>query len=119
MEFSKKTLEDIAILAILILVGIGGFGLGRLSVEKTGKEPLHILRAGSGEVSQIGSKTAIPRESSTTKPEGEVVASKNSDKYHYLWCPGAKQISENNKILFRSATEAENAGYIKASNCKE
>ncbi|MEX0916879.1 MAG: hypothetical protein WDZ44_02140, partial [Candidatus Spechtbacterales bacterium] len=25
---------------------------------------------------------------------GEVVASVNSDKFHYPWCPGAKQIKE-------------------------
>ncbi len=47
-----------------------------------------------------------------------VVASSKGTKYHYLNCPGAKQISEANKITFTSAKEAEAAGYTRAANCK-
>ena len=50
--------------------------------------------------------------------EGEVVASVNSDKYHYLYCPGAKRIKEENRIYFKSALEAQQAGFVLASNCK-
>jgi methylphosphotriester-DNA--protein-cysteine methyltransferase len=32
-------------------------------------------------------------------------------------CPGAKQISEQNKIWFASIEEAEKAGYKPAGNC--
>ena len=50
--------------------------------------------------------------------QGAVVASVNSDKYHYEYCSGAKRISEKNKIYFENATEAEEAGFKLADNCK-
>jgi pyridoxal biosynthesis lyase PdxS len=46
-----------------------------------------------------------------------VVASVNSDKFHYPWCPGAKQIKEANRIVFESAAEAISAGFTLAGNC--
>lgn len=46
------------------------------------------------------------------------VGSVNSDKYHLLWCSGAKTISEDNKIYFSSKAEAEAAGYKPSGNCK-
>lgn len=50
-----------------------------------------------------------------------VVASKSSTskKYHFLWCAGAKQISETNKVYFASDKEAITAGYTLAGNCKK
>lgn len=122
-EISRKTLENGALILIIILVALGSFGLGRLSVKEAEKEPLQILNrpelseetsAAVGAVikSEAGDENAALRTSSA------VVASKNSDKYHFPWCPGAKQISEKNKITFSSAHEAEEAGYTKAANCK-
>lgn len=49
--------------------------------------------------------------------DGGVVASVNSEKFHYPWCPGAKQIKEKNKIVFESAAEAISAGFTLAGNC--
>lgn len=46
------------------------------------------------------------------------VASKNGTKYHLPTCSGAKRIKEENKIWFDSKTEAEQAGYEPAKNCK-
>jgi preprotein translocase subunit SecE len=57
-------------------------------------------------------------ENRQTFQEGEVVASVNSDKFHYLHCPGAKTIKEENKIYFPSAQEAIKAGFVLAGNCK-
>jgi len=50
--------------------------------------------------------------------EGKYVGSVNSDKYHAPWCSGAKRINEENQIWFATKAEAEQAGYIPASNCK-
>ena len=50
--------------------------------------------------------------------QGAVVASVNSDKYHYEYCSGAKRISEKNKIYFKDAAEAQKAGFKLADNCK-
>lgn len=50
--------------------------------------------------------------------EPQFVGSRNGSKYHLLWCPGAKQIKEENKVYFTSKEEAEKKGYSPASNCK-
>src|SRR3989338_775219 len=51
------------------------------------------------------------------KLDTRVVVSKNSDKYHYSWCSGAKRIKLENQIWFTSAQEAESKGYTLAGNC--
>ena len=66
---------------------------------------------------------STPELSKTQEGEGEegnerVVASVNSDKYHYLSCPGAQQINEENKVFFNSATAAQAAGLTLAGNCR-
>jgi len=49
--------------------------------------------------------------------EYQIVASKNGEVYHYVWCSGAKRIKEENKIYFKSKEEAEKAGLRPAKNC--
>ena len=46
-----------------------------------------------------------------------IIANKNSKKYHLANCPGYKQVSEKNRVAFKSAEEAEAAGYTRAVNC--
>jgi deoxyribonuclease-1 len=50
---------------------------------------------------------------------GDVIGNKNSKKYHLPGCPGYTQVGEKNRVLFKSAAEAEAAGYTKAGNCKK
>lgn len=115
---------------LVILVAVVSFGLGRASVEPrlTPEEAPAAARitvqnpaekAVKSETETI--KTAAP-ESGVTTPTatGEVtyVASKSGTKYHLPWCPGAKQMKEENKIFFDSKEEAEAAGYTPATNCK-
>ena len=125
--------EDLIIVAIIVLVGISGFGLGRLSILETNREPVHILEPngveaphqvsavmeGSNSIkhkAQTASvKNSIPN--NEVSSSGEVVASKNGTKYHLPWCSGAKRINEANKITFASKAEAEKAGYTPAANC--
>jgi len=110
--------------AILVLVAVISFCLGRLSSIEEKREPVKVI---SGNISALNSASvllnntgSLPVASSTTSVNsaGQVVASKNGNKYHYPWCPGAKQISEKNKITFNSIEEAKSAGYSAASNCK-
>ena len=49
---------------------------------------------------------------------GAYVGSKNSNKFHLPTCPGAKTISDANKIWFQTKEEAIAKGYVPASNCK-
>jgi hypothetical protein len=49
---------------------------------------------------------------------GEYVASKHSNKYHYVWCKWAKKINPDNLIVFHTAKEAQAAGYVPCKVCK-
>lgn len=115
--------NDIFAVVLIVLVGFGGFGLGRLSVSEEQKFPISIKNfetnnltanaiEGFKNIEQDGEVGTVINEG------GQVVASKNGTKYHYPWCSGAKSINDKNKIFFDSIEEARNAGYSPASNCK-
>lgn len=101
--------SDMYIVAIIVLVGLSGFGLGRLSIIDESVIPVSIeygaqnIASVSGALSEIG---------------GEVVVSKNGSKYHLPWCSGASRIKEENKVWFATIEEAKQAGYTPAGNCK-
>jgi endonuclease YncB( thermonuclease family)/methylphosphotriester-DNA--protein-cysteine methyltransferase len=60
------------------------------------------------------SHPASAKEGASQEP---VIGNKNSKKYHLTNCPGYKQVSEKNRVTFKSGEEAEAAGYTRASNC--
>ena len=114
----------------IILVTSLAFGLGRLSVTGE-REPVQIEfdpeisnsqfpisneASVSNAVSNI--ENSLKTENSKIVNSTEVVVSKNGAKYHYLYCSGAKQIKEENKIFFPTPSAAEAAGYTLAANCK-
>ncbi|MBI1974368.1 MAG: hypothetical protein HYS51_00705 [Candidatus Zambryskibacteria bacterium] len=102
-------LRKLFLAIVIILVALLSFGIGRLSVVGK-REPIRI------EYDPLLSiENSLKIENSA---QGAVVGSKNGSKYHYPNCPGAKQISEKNKVTFSSANAAEAAGYTLASNCK-
>jgi len=91
---------------IIILVGFSAFGLGRLSAlddSRQGAQLLYDTNLSTEPIIHIG---------------GAIVASKKGSKYHYPWCSGAKRMSEKNKRWFKTTTDARNAGYLPAGNCK-
>jgi hypothetical protein len=53
---------------------------------------------------------------STAEP-AEIVADKKSKTYYPNGCVPEKQISESNKVSFKTAVEAEKAGFKAAKNC--
>lgn len=120
------------IVCIIILVAISSFCMGKFWSFQNSKEPVRIVD-NKGEMI----KETKPNLVSDTKPSSstkkaqtatvvnivvpddtEVVASKNGTKYHLPTCPGAKQISPENKITFPSISSARSAGYTPALNCK-
>lgn len=121
-------------LAIIILVAIIAFTLGRITAISGNKEPVRVVggqKVGSSEQEPYRGTSSVEGAQSTqgaaviqSVPQGEslgnvgVVASKNGTKYHLPTCPGAKQISDKNKITFASIDEARAAGYTPAANCK-
>jgi len=46
------------------------------------------------------------------------VGSKSSKKFHTMQCASGKKISEKNRVVFRTAAEAEKAGYKPCKICK-
>lgn len=97
---------DLLIAFLVILVGIGSFGLGRLSVARGEGSPISMHM-----VATTPAPTPLPL-------GGQIVASRTGAKYYYPWCGGAKTISPANLVWFSSEAKAKAAGYSPASNCK-
>ncbi len=118
--------KKIFIPLVIILVTSLAFGLGRLSKEtKPNTIKLEYDPKLAGETASVNSSvnptpvnTPPATNSNSSQSSLEVVGSIKGTKYHYLYCPGAKQISAANKITFKDAHAAEAAGYTLALNCK-
>jgi hypothetical protein len=127
-DWAKLFLRDDALFysALIILVAVTSFGLGRWSVAEKSLlteivQPTPALVQNSiATTSLIQNKT--PPTTSAVVPAVQAapkyVGSRSGTKYHLLWCPGAKTIKESNKVYFVSKEEAKKAGYQPAANCK-
>jgi len=116
---------------VIILIASIAFSLGRISGLQEKRPAVRVIsgsssntlpnppyiKEGTGPNSTVSQNSAAVSASSETS-SGQVVGSKNSTKYHYPWCAGAKQISAKNLITFDSIEAARAAGYTPASNCK-
>ncbi|MFW5853079.1 MAG: hypothetical protein ACOCU8_00370 [Patescibacteria group bacterium] len=111
--------KDLAIILIVFLTGVIGFGLGRIQNLIDNRPPITV------EEWPLPPYETLPLEMFTKHPDlptgsiaaGVVVASRNGKRYHLPWCAGAKQISEPNLVWFQSEAEAQAAGYTPALNC--
>ena len=122
-ELTETIKKNIFLIILIILVSLLSFQLGRIS--KTASQPIKIEKASVQEIFTESQNSKIKVQSSDSESGGveridfRVVVSKNSDKYHFLWCSGAKRIKEENKIYFNSEEEAISAGYTLAGNCSK
>ncbi|MDO8493505.1 MAG: hypothetical protein Q7S19_03120 [bacterium] len=107
MEKIKGLEKEICLVVLVTLVGLLGFGLGRLSRLEERRVPI-----------VIKNEAISMQEGSTPIEAGKYVASKSGNSYYLPWCTGVKRIKENNKVWFDSEDEAKTAGYAPASNCK-
>lgn len=114
--FSK--LEPYLVPAIVVLVGVGAFGLGRLSAAP-GHPALRVLYPDAQLATPVAAGGGVTQPSSAKATEGfgNYVASKNGTKYYLTTCSGANRIKDENKVYFGSAAEALAAGYTAAANC--
>ncbi len=118
--------KELYTVLLILVVGFGSFGLGRLSKLQESKEPIRIEQlTASAVVSESplvkGATESVGVRAVSAEPlasGGKVVASKGGTKYHFPWCSGAQRISEGNKVWFNSTDEARKAGYTPATNCK-
>ncbi|OGN01773.1 MAG: hypothetical protein A3I26_00950 [Candidatus Yanofskybacteria bacterium RIFCSPLOWO2_02_FULL_43_10] len=114
----KNHYKDIFLCFCIILIAIIGFNIGRINALN--KTPAKTTE--KADVYQATTGTPVPNSSKQTpaKPQDlRVVASKASStkKYHFTWCPGAKQIKEVNKLWFANESLAQKTGYTLAGNC--
>jgi hypothetical protein len=111
--------ETYLMILIIILVGLAGFGLGKLSNAGEGKAV--IIQTGSKENTVPDSFKEPQNTASAINAVsgnlGEIVASKNGTKYYLPGCNGVGRILDQNKVYFASEKEALDAGYTKASGC--
>lgn len=107
-----KNKTDLFTAAIIFLIGMASFGLGRLSVSLPQKEPMYledpILSQG---------QTASDAPSPAALKNGSFVASKSGSVYYAVWCSGVSRIREENKVWFQTKEEAKAQGYRPAKNC--
>ncbi|MCR4280939.1 MAG: hypothetical protein NUV88_01245 [Candidatus Kaiserbacteria bacterium] len=106
-----KNWTDIAVgewglVAIVFLIGLASFGLGRLSVLESVRPPVSITEAPA---------LTEPRGMSIG---GLIVASRGGSAYYFPWCASASKIAPQNQIWFASEEKARAAGYAPAKNCK-
>lgn len=113
LKYCKYYEKDIILAAVIILIAVISFGLGRLSKIRESNVPLTVENLKMEAVDPA--KDKISKEINNQKI---FVASKNGKKYHYVWCESASGIKDENKIFFATKEEAQAAGYEPAANCK-
>jgi len=98
--------QEILFTALLVLVAVLSFVLGRISASSgDGEVPISVMRAPEADMRPM-------------YLGGEVVGSRTGKKYHFPWCSGAQSMSEQNKVWFNTIEDARAAGYTPAGNCK-
>lgn len=125
---SPKKINIIAFIAIVVvLVFFLVFGGLKLSHFSTQKQPIRVVFATAANVMPDevnrgeGAKYSVSGGISGAGigvASGQVVASKTGTKFHLPDCPGAKQISAKNLVVFEGVAAAIKAGLSPASNCK-
>ncbi|MDQ5922471.1 MAG: Ada Zn binding protein [Patescibacteria group bacterium] len=116
---------------IVVLVGIGSFGLGRLSKsqENKGIDILYrdinsFIPTNSPDKPNLSSNSlnSVDTGKSPSKPENSskkgFVASRIGSRYYPLDCPAGDKLKQENKIYFSTEKEAIEKGYTKSSSCK-
>lgn len=121
--------KDFFIVLIIIIVGLGSFGLGRLSkttnkgsgitIEYTdipSNAPSNAITAvNEAQNTKIGQNMLNPEKAQ----KGAFFASNRGSKYYSIGCSGGKTLKEENKIYFDTEAEAKKAGYEISSTCKQ
>ncbi len=114
LEYFKEKIKErgaeLYLSLVILLIGLLGFGLGRLSVIEDSKVPI-IIRSNISAVAE-------PLTPKKVLNNGQYLASKNGNSYYLPWCSGASRIKDSNRIWFKTKDEAELAGYKKSANCR-
>lgn len=134
VSYSPDLSKDLFIIALILLVAIGSFMLGRLSfLDEKHNNKLKIIRTeplaenNSALISSIHGAIPLQRTNEISpsqeaspgiKVGGMYVGSRSGKIFYLPWCSGAKRILEKNKIWFKDASDAISKGYKPSSSCK-
>ena len=86
-----------------------------LRLLDTSAEDLVAERRQAKEEQDALAEAAPSGENTETQPE--IIADKDSKTYYPDGCSPSKEIAEKNKVIFKSAADAEKAGFKAAKNC--
>lgn len=125
MEKIKYFLEsekgkNILIILVIILVGLGSFELGRMSVKEAKNDSNIGFSSQEANVIKSTQNKLLEQkyEFKGVDLNGkEYFASKRGSKYYPFGCSAGKSIKEENRIYFSGEEEAIKAGYSKSSSC--
>lgn len=127
----KPHILDYLEVGIVLLVGIGSFGLGRLSVinntnlDSVNKGGVVVLSQQEG-IQNTTSRTfstttdtgEVNNSTINTSQEGAFVASRSGKKYYPSNCGSANRIKPENRVYFKTSNEAEARGLTRSETCK-
>jgi len=105
-ELLEEGIGEWGLFAIVFLVALASFGLGRLSAIEAVRPAVSITQAVS---------LAHPR---GVYLGGQYVASRGAKSYYYPWCGGAQKIAPEDQVWFKTQEAAQKSGYSPAKNCK-
>ena len=88
--FADDLISEWGLIAIVLLVGLASFGLGRLSALEDSRPPITITQA------------PMDMKPRSMAPGGLYVASRSGSAYYYPWCAGATRILPSNQVWFQS-----------------
>ena len=113
--FYEERKREIFFITSFFLIGMIGFGLGRISILAPHKTPIRIIE-GPPSIASSPSREKLVETRVLTPGGSKIVASKNGTAYYLPWC--SNSIKEENKIYFSTEKDAESAGYALAKNCQ-
>jgi hypothetical protein len=119
-SFVEEWREELFLVLVLLLIACVSFLLGRLSVSPSegGEFTIASTPVPAEELHAVLTASTTPlAEEGTSSAPTSIVGNKNSKIFHLATCPGARNMSEGNKIYFESAAAAVAAGFRPAGNC--
>lgn len=117
--------KDLLISLVIIFTSILSFYIGKSSNNELNNENIYIVNKGGVDSNMISVDKYTPnsdlelinKDTYIDTEKAIYVASSRGKLYYRIGCGGSTQLSEANKIFFKTQSEAESMGYTPAKNC--
>jgi len=112
--------KDILSFLVIAIISLGSFYLGRQSTTYINDSQVQILnavQAGPDQIPNIANQDTGNTEPNTNYTKGNYLASSRGKKYYPVDCPAANNIKNENRVYFKTASEAEAKGYTLSGSC--